>query len=159
MTVTPQQQIPLNQWKLPDTPINFPKHKEIEERTKRQTINADLILCEIDSHDNPLTLPQVYPLQNVVNGRPANKNVYLHNCLEIGTKLVKSFICLPQGLYVSIKTKLVSLEVLKNGVKLGELTAYDMDSLFNCTILIGQKLLAVHDLSMSCLLYWPIWGP
>ena len=82
------------------------------------------------------------------------KNVYSHNCLEIGTKLVKSFICsLPQGLYVSIKTKLVSLEVLENGVKLGELTAYDMDSSFNCTILIGQKLLVVHDLSMSCLLY------
>ena len=154
MTVTPQQQIPLTQWKLPDTPINFPKHKEKEERTKRRTINADLILCEIDSHDNPLALPRVYPLQNVVNGRTANKNVYSHNCLEIGTKLVKSFICsLPQGLYVSIKTKLVSLEVLKNGVKLGELTAYDMDSSFNCTILIGQKLLVVHDLSMSCLLY------
>ena len=32
MTVTPQQQIPLTQWKLPDTPINFPKHKEKEER-------------------------------------------------------------------------------------------------------------------------------
>ena len=93
MTVTPQQQIPLTQWKLSDTPINFPKHKEKEERTKRRTINADLILCEIDSHDNPLTLPQVYPLQNVVNGRTANKNVYSHNCLEIGTKLVKSFIC------------------------------------------------------------------
>ena len=54
MTVTPQQQIPLTQWKLPDTPINFPKHKEKEERTKRRTINADLILCEIDSHDNTL---------------------------------------------------------------------------------------------------------
>ena len=87
MPVTPQQQIPLTQWKLPDTPINFPKHKEKEERTKRRTINADLILCEIDSHDNPLTLPQVYPLQNVVNGRTANKNVYSHNCLEIGEKL------------------------------------------------------------------------
>ena len=52
-----------------------------------------LILCEIDSNDNPLTLPQVYPLQNVVNGRTANKNVSSHNCLEIGT-----------GSYASIKT-------------------------------------------------------
>ena len=42
---------------------------------------------------------------------------------------------------------LVSLEVLKKGVKLGELTAYDMDSFFNRTILIGQKLL-VEDSTM-----------
>ena len=55
-------------------------------------------------------------------------------------------------LYTSIKTKLVSLEVLKKGVKLGELTACDMDSFFKHTILIGQKLLvedsyrAVHEL-------------
>ena len=119
MTVTPHQQISLTQWKLPETPINFPKHKEKEERTRRRTINADLILCEIDSHDNPLTLPQVYPLQNVVNSRTANKNVYSHKCLEIGTKLLKSFIySLPQGLYTSIKTKLVSMEVLKKGGKL-----------------------------------------
>ena len=75
MTVTPQR-IPLTRWKLPETPINFPKHKEKEERTRRRTLNADLILCEIDSHDNPLTLPQVYPLQNGVNGRTANKNYY-----------------------------------------------------------------------------------
>ena len=154
MTVILHQQIPLTQWRLPDTHINFPKHKEKEERTRRRTINDDRILCKIDSHDNPLTLPQVYPLQNVVNGRTASKNVYSHNCLEIGTKLVKSFIrSLPQGFYASIKTKLVSLEVLKKGVKLGKLAAYDMDSFFNCTILIGQKLLVVHDLSMSCLLY------
>ena len=126
MTVTPHQQIPLTQWKLPEKPINFPKHKEKEERTRRRTINADLILCEIDSHDNPPTLPQVYPLQNVVNGRAANKNVYSHNCLKICTKLMKSFTCsLPLGLYASFKTKLVSLEVLKKGVKLGELTAFD----------------------------------
>ena len=92
------------------------------------------------------------PLQNVFNGRIANKNVYSHNCFKIGTKLVKSFICsLPQGLYASIKTKLVSLEVLKKGVKLGKLTAYDMD--FLRKILIVQKLSVVHDLSMSCLLY------
>ena len=98
MTVTSHQQIPLTQWELPETPINFPKHKEKEERTSRQTINADVILCEIDTHDNPLTLLQVYPLQNVVNGRTANKKVFSHNCLKIDTKRVKSFICsLPNG--------------------------------------------------------------
>ena len=72
MTVIPHQQIPLTQWKLPETPINFTKHKE--EGTSRWTINVDdrhLILCEIDSHEKPLTLPQVYLLQNVVNGRTA----------------------------------------------------------------------------------------
>ena len=97
MTVTPHQQIPLTQWKLPETPINFPKHKE--DGTRRWTINADnrhLILCEIDSHDKPLTLPQVYPLQNVVNGRTAYENVNSHNCLAIGTRLVKSFVCIHQ---------------------------------------------------------------
>ena len=83
MTVTPHQQIPLTQWKLPETPTNFPKHKEKEEITRRRTINADLILCEMDSHDNPLTLPQVHPLQNVVKGRTANKHVYSHNCLQM----------------------------------------------------------------------------
>ena len=38
--------------------INFPKHKE--EGRRRRKIYADdrhLILCEIVSHDNPLTLP------------------------------------------------------------------------------------------------------
>ena len=72
-----------------DALINFPKHKE--EGTRRREIDADdrhLILCEIDSHDNPLTLPQDSPLQNVVNGRTACKNVNPHNCLEIDTKLV-----------------------------------------------------------------------
>ena len=151
MTVTSHQQISLTQWELPETPINFPKHKEKEERTRRRTINnAVLILCEIDTHDNPLTLPQVYPLQNVVNGRPANKKVYSHNCLEIDTKLVKSFICsLPKGLYASIKTKLVSQEVLKKGVELGKLTAYVMDFYFKRTILISQELLIVHELPPS----------
>ena len=59
MTVILHQQIPLTQWKLPDTHINFPKHKEKEERTRKRTINDDRILCKIDSHDDPLTLPQV----------------------------------------------------------------------------------------------------
>ena len=69
--------------------INFPKHKE--EGKRRRKIDADdrhLILCEIVSHDNPLTMPQDSPLQNVVNGRAACKNVNPHNCLEIDTKLV-----------------------------------------------------------------------
>ena len=69
--------------------INFPKHKE--EGTRWRKIDADdrhLILCEIDSHDNPLTLPQDYPLQKVVNGRTAGKNGNSHNCQEIDTKLV-----------------------------------------------------------------------
>ena len=69
--------------------INFPKYKEVG--TRRRKIDADdrhLILCEIYSHDNPLTLPQDYPLQNVVDGRTACKNVNPHNCLENDTKLV-----------------------------------------------------------------------
>ena len=55
MIVTPHQQIGLTQWKLPETPINFSKHKD--EGTRIWTINVDdrhLILCEIYSHDNPL---------------------------------------------------------------------------------------------------------
>ena len=43
--------------------INFPKHKE--EGKRRRKIDADdwhLILCEINSHDNQLTLPQDSPL-------------------------------------------------------------------------------------------------
>ena len=83
----------------------IPKHKE--EGTRRRKIDADdrhLILCEIDSHDNRLTLPKDSPLQNVVNGRTASKNVNSHNCLEIGTKLVKNFMdSLPQGFYTCIK--------------------------------------------------------
>ena len=51
---------------------------------------------EIDSHANPLTLPQDSPLQSVVNGSTASKNVNSHNYIVIGTKL-------PQRLYTSIK--------------------------------------------------------
>ena len=57
-----------------EAPNNFPKHKE--KGTRRQKIDADdrlLILCEIDSRDNPLTLPQDSLLQNFVNGRTASK--------------------------------------------------------------------------------------
>ena len=61
---------------------------------------------------------------------------------------MKCFIfSLPKGFYTSIKKKLVSLEVLKKGVKLGKLTAYDKPTIF-----IGQKLL-VGD---SIMLYYKL---
>ena len=63
---------------------------------------------------------------------------------------MKSFIgSLPQGFYTSIKKKLVSLEVLKKGVKLGELAVYDMNTFFKRTILIGYKLFVEDYIMLS----------
>ena len=66
--------------------------------------------------------------------------------LKFGTELVKSFIgSLPQGFSTSTKKNLVSLEVLKKGVKLGEL----MNFFFKRTILIGQKWLVEDSIMLS----------
>ena len=102
-----------------EAPKNFPKHRGGNEKAENR-------YCETDSHANPLILPQDSPLQNVVNGSTASKNVNSHNFLEIGTKLPQMVLYIHQ-------------EVLKKRVKLGELTAYDIDSFFKRTILIGQK--------------------
>ena len=72
-----------------ETPNNFPKQNGGNKK-------AENWYCETDSLANPLTLPQDSPLQNVVNGSTAGKNVKSHNYLEIGTNL-------PQRFYTSIK--------------------------------------------------------
>ena len=126
-----------------EVPINFWKHKEY----RREREGGKLMLTSGLSYFVRLIVmithlhcPKILPCRMLSLAKlPWNRH-------ETGEIFIGS---LPRCFYTSIKKKLVLLEVLKKGVKLGELTAYDMDSFCNRTIFAGQKLLAGDSLMLS----------
>ena len=52
---------------------------------------------------------------------------------------------LPSGFYETITRKVVTLDAIKKGVTIGEITAYDMEAFFNRALILSDKLKICHD--------------
>ena len=76
--------------------------------------------------------------QLVAKGKVTKKDVCLSNSIQHLVTGCWSIQHLAPEV-VCIKTKLMSLEVLKKGVKLGELTAYDIDFFFKSQSLLVRN--------------------
>jgi len=76
---------------------------------------------------------------NIVNGKVADESINVADTLAIGQAMTHSFKeSLPEGFHNPIKKKVKTLEALKKGVKIECKTAYDIEALFSCLLVLGQ---------------------
>ena len=116
------------------------RHKEEgQQRQKLDRADRMKIKQELDRHPHPLQQSETDGLFNIVNGHVANEKVNVHNALAIGEGMASEFKGLPGGFYSTIHSKVVTMETLKKGVKIGDQSIYDMEKLFGRLLVISQK--------------------
>ncbi|MEE8115221.1 MAG: hypothetical protein V3T23_12820, partial [Nitrososphaerales archaeon] len=124
-----------------DTRIG-PRHKE--EGKKRRELDADdrrRILLELSNVSHPLEnhSPHLY---NIANGRiaPREAEVNVEDSVVIGQKMVAEFhASLPGGFHATISCPIKTMEHLQKGVKIGDKTIFDLETIFLRLLTIGQQ--------------------
>ncbi|MES9884700.1 MAG: hypothetical protein ABW185_27970 [Sedimenticola sp.] len=131
-----------------DTKTN--KHKEegkqrkIQDGTDRMKIHQ-----ELEKYPHPLEQDENEPLFNIVNGHVADGKVNVENALVIGEVMAADFNGRPPtGFYNAIHAKVVTMETMKRGVKVGDKTVYDMEKLYARLLILSQR----RDVSLDKLL-------
>ena len=116
------------------------KHKE--EGKKRKELDSDelsRIAAELDKHSHPLELDSPL-LCNIVNGKVAPSEVSVHDALQIGEKMVASLRnSLPSGFHSKISNSGKTMEQLKLGIKVGDHTVFDLETIFLRLLMVGQQ--------------------
>ncbi len=131
-----------------DTKTN--RHKE-EGYSRKKLDQADRtkISNELKRYPHPLEQPDSDMLLNVVNGRVADDTVNVQDALAIGESMVADFKkALPTGFYNPIHSKVVTMEAMKKGVRVGAGTVYDMEKLYGRLLVLSQK----RDVSLESML-------
>ena len=120
---------------------NGTKHKEEgQNRMQLDTSDRMIIMTELMKHTHPLMTAHDSPLINIVNGRVAPKEVNVDNALEIGQSMAARFTKgIPLRFYAPIKKQVISMEVVKKKVKIGNVDIYDMEKLYARLLVISQK--------------------
>ena len=91
-------------------------------------------------HTHPLMTAHDSLLINIVNGRVAPKEVNVDNALEIEQSMAARFTKgIPLRFYAPIKKQVISMEVVKKKVKIGNVDIYDMEKLYARLLVISQK--------------------
>lgn len=97
-------------------------HKE--EGKKRMNLDKndrELVMKELKKYKNPLTCLPEDPLTNIVTGRIAADGVNVHEALAIGQQMSAKFASrLPSGFHAPLKKEVVTMEVSKKGVAIGQ---------------------------------------
>ncbi|MES9884496.1 MAG: hypothetical protein ABW185_26930, partial [Sedimenticola sp.] len=126
------------------------KHKEEgDKRKKLDLADRTKITNELERYPHPLQQTDADVLLNVVNGRVADEKVNVHDALSIGERMAAEFReCLPTGFYNVIHSKVVTMEAMKRGVKVGDTTVYDMEKLYGRLLVLSQK----RDVSLESML-------
>ena len=121
--------------------IKSPKHKE--EGSKRQKLDYDdiqKIVSELAKHSHPLIVesPKLY---NIVNGQISPDEVNVVEAVSIGEKMATSFKnSLPNGFHTKISTPVKTMEKLKQGIKVGDKSVFDLAAIFFHMLMIGEQL-------------------
>ncbi len=126
------------------------KHKEEgDKRKKLDLADRTKITNELERYPHPLQQTDADVLLNVVNGRVSDEKVNVHDALSIGERMAAEFReCLPTGFYNVIHSKVVTMEAMKRGVKVGDTTVYDMEKLYGRLLVLSQK----RDVSLESML-------
>src|SRR6218665_1327694 len=122
-------------------------HKEEgEKRKKLDARDRNNIREELSRHMNPVTMHTEEPLCNIINGRTSSNEVNADKALTIGHTLAAQFKSeLPQGFHTPLKKQVITMEVMKKRVKVGETNIYDMEKLYGRLLVISQS----RDLHLS----------
>jgi hypothetical protein len=117
------------------------RHKdEGKERKKLDTSDRKKIQQELRKYPHPLHQEDKEVLFNIVNGHVADGKVNVHNALSIGNSMAAEFKgTLPTGFYKAIHSKVVTMETMKKGIKIGDKTIYDMEKLYGRLLVISQR--------------------
>ena len=124
------------------TSIHPPQVKHKEEGKRRCQFDVDdrkLLEEELSKHSHPLTVnsPSLY---NIVNGQVASDNINVNKALVIGKKMAVSFQqSLPNGFHSKISTPVKTMELLKQGVKVGSKIVYDLEGIFLRLLMVGKQ--------------------
>jgi len=71
---------------------------------------------------------------------PSINDVNVHHAVKIGQELQKKFIAsLLDGFHISIKKKVKTMQVLKQGMKVKSITVYDLEAVFARLLIVAQK--------------------
>ena len=83
---------------------------------------------------------KVQLLFNTVNGRVADEKVSVADAPAIGECMAAKFKgSLPEGFYQPIQSKVVTMEIMKRGAKIGDKVIYDMEKLYGRLLVMSQK--------------------
>jgi hypothetical protein len=97
------------------------------------------ITSELAKHSHPLTVDSSV-LYNIVNGKVAQDEVNVADALQIGEQMTASFKnSLPSGFHARIPMQVKTMEKLKLGMKVGEKTAFDLETIFLRLLMLGQQ--------------------
>ena len=102
---------------------------------------------ELSKHVNALVTHHI-PLCNIINGRIAPVEVNVDTSYDIGQQMAAQFISsLPHGFYKPISKRVVTMETMKKGVKIGNSHTYDMEKLYAMLLVVSQhRDIRVSDL-------------
>ena len=79
-------------------------------------------------------------MYNIVNGNFAPPAVNVADAVSIGDKMLTMFRrSLPSGFHVKMSSPVNTMEYLKRGIKLGEKTVFNAESIFMRTLMVGQQ--------------------
>ena len=79
-------------------------------------------------------------LYNIVNGKIAPPAVNVADAVSIGDKMLSVFSrSLPSGFHAKMSSPVNTMEYLKRGVKVGEKTVFDAESIFLRILMVGQQ--------------------
>ena len=117
------------------------RHKE-EGKRRRQLDNEDRkkIILEVERHTNPLLTKATEPLYNIINGLVAADEVNVDQSVSIGGIMAAEFTAkLPDVFYVPLKKTVITMEVMKKKMKVGDSSVYDMEKLYARLLIMSQK--------------------
>lgn len=97
-------------------------------------------------------------LYNIANGSfaPPESQINVAESVSIGKKIVSEFrASLPSGFHATILSPLKTMENLKKGVKVGDKTIFNLETIFLRLLTIGQQgeMELAHIFSMGCAPY------
>ena len=124
-----------------------PNEKEVlhkEEGFSRRRLDADdrrRVANELCKHSHPLEgRGEDNVLYNIVNGKIAPPAVNVADAVSIGDKMLSVFRkSHPSGFHAKMSSPVKTMEYLKRGVKVGEKTVFDAESIFLRILMVGQQ--------------------
>ena len=95
---------------------------------------------KLDNEDRQKIRDELQRYENPMQIRKASDEVNVDNALPIGNAIAYSFMAeIHLGFYTPIKKKVVTLEILKKRVKIGDTIIYDMDKSYARLLVISQN--------------------
>ena len=118
-------------------------HKE--DGLRRRRIDAEdrrRVANELSKHSNPLEgQGENIVLYYIVNGNIAPSAVNVADAVSIGDNMSSVFRrSLPSDFHANMSCPVKTMEYLKRGIKVGEKTVFDTESIFLRILMVGQQL-------------------